>query len=92
MKEQMTERDMRNLRMVKMALEENMKEEPVSYTIEEVWRDYGAGIKHTTIIAHPIGSSNWQILTPKQLDEIRRGSFTINEINKLADNNRKLIS
>lgn len=88
----MNNKEMKNLEMVQAALEQAMKDELVFYEIEEVWFDYGAGVKHTTIIAYPHRSSSWQILTPKQLSKIKKGEFTINDINELAENNKRLLS
>lgn len=89
--EKLNELEMNNLNLVKTMLNEAMREELVVYDIERVWLDFGAKIEHTTIVAYPYGSQSWQIFSPKELNKIKSGEFTLNDLNELVKQNKLLI-
>ena len=90
--EKLTELEMSNLNLVKTMLNEAMRDELVFYDIERVWLDFSAKIEHTTIVAYPYESQSWQIFYPKELDKIKSGEFTLNDLNELVKKNKLLIS
>lgn len=82
---------MENLQLVKLMLEGAMIHEPIHYEIEEVWLDYGARIKHTTIVAYPVKGMSWQIFSPRDLEEIKNGKFDLNRFIKLINQHKNFI-
>ena len=82
---------MNNLELVKSMLKGTMEGEPVNYEIEETWRDFGAGVKHTTIIAYPESGSSWQVFSPKDLEEIESGEYNLNTFKTLINKHKKMI-
>ncbi|HHT97272.1 MAG TPA: hypothetical protein GXZ90_05205 [Clostridiales bacterium] len=83
---------MNNLELIKLMLEEVMKDEPIKYEIEDVWMDYGAGIKHTTIVAYSTQVGSWQIFSPRDKKEIENGNYTLNSFNTLVNKHKRMIN
>lgn len=83
--------EMVNLENVKEMIEDGMKGEKIFYEIENVWLDYGAKIMHTTIVAYPHEGMSWQIFSPKQLREIKLGTFTKEDVDKVIEQNKRMI-
>lgn len=63
----------------------------VSYTVENVYRDFGAGTRHDTIVAQ-YGNREFQIFSPKDLDEIETRDFTIGDLNKLVNKHIRILT
>jgi len=82
---------MENLQLVKAMLEGAMKDEPIIYKIQEVWMDFGAGIKHTTIVAYPYlkDRMSWQIFSPRDLKEIDNGEYTLDSLKTLVNQHKE---
>lgn len=83
---------MENLELIKSMLEGAMQDEQIVYTIQEVWLDFGAGIKHTTIVAYPKDKTSWQIFSPRDLKEIESGEYTLNSFKTLVNKHKEIIN
>jgi len=59
--------------------------------VKEIWLDFGAGIKGENIIVkdtrHQPSASNWdyQLLCPRDLDEVSVGIFTFDDVQRIID-------
>lgn len=54
--------------------------------VKETWIDYGAGIKQDQIIVHENGNEyGYQLLTPRELDEVEFGTYTLDEVQDHID-------
>ncbi len=50
--------------------------------IETCWEDYGAGIKHDTLVSYDdilLSCGSYQMLCPRDTEKLRKGTFTIND-------------
>ena len=76
------------LKALKELIEANTSIKP---TIEYIWIDYGAGWKDWTLVApEKEDDMGYQMLNPREVNAINKGTFTIEDAKNLIDkiNNR----
>lgn len=57
----------------------------VKATIKETWIDYGAGIKQNQIIIDDGSGLTYQLLTPRELDEVELELYTLEQVQDHID-------
>lgn len=57
----------------------------VKATVEETWIDYGVGIKQNQIIIENGSGSRYQLLSPKELEEVELEEYTLDEVQDHID-------
>lgn len=72
-----------NLKALKELVEMNT---PVKPMIKDIWIDYGAGWKDWTLVApEKEGDMGYQMLNPREVNDINNGTFTIEDAKNLID-------
>ena len=59
----------------------------LEYKVESIYRDFGANLKHDTIVVYGDGiiTGSFQIFSPRDLKEIDAGTYPIEEIVSLGN-------